>query len=177
MDLVELIKTPTLLDVEDVLLLNKKWLKIGLLSGEKPTGFLFGDELLKEDLIKIIENKEIVICSVNKKIVGYYLLDNYSKTSIRKEHENIIFDCKKNGLILNDLTVSNRMQCVVDDEYQMRGLSRLMFNELQKRVNGKYDLFFATASKNNPKYKAHLALGWEVIGESDELFYVAYKIY
>ncbi|NOQ71132.1 MAG: hypothetical protein GQ574_03960 [Crocinitomix sp.] len=169
-------KLASLSDVDAISSLNKKWLKKGDMKIDKKAGFLFGDALSKEDLKTIIENRELIVSYDQNTLAGYYLLDNYSKTTILSEHKKYIASCVAHGLISKNSKISKRMQCVVDEEYQMQGLSKLMFNELLKNTSSKYDLLFATVSKHNPKYAAHLRSGWEIIDEIDEVYLLTYRV-
>ncbi|PZF70740.1 hypothetical protein DN068_11935 [Taibaiella soli] len=68
------------------------------------------------------------------------------------------------------------MQSVVDLEFQMQGLSKSMFKRLLLNIEDRYDILFAMVSKLNPKFKAHLSVGWKTLRETDELFLLSYSI-
>lgn len=166
----------TIKDTEAVSQLNKKWLKRGLLNTSKTEGFLFGDPLSHKDIHAIIKNEELVVFYDQDQLAGYYLLDNHSTTTIRSQHAKYINYCIEKGVISPTNRISTRMQCVVDEAYQKQGKSRIMFQELLENAAYKYDLLFATCAKNNPKYTAHLKVGWEIIDETKDLYLLGYWV-
>jgi hypothetical protein len=163
-------------DINAISTLNRAWLNKGLLSTDKKDGFLFGDPLSTKDIRKIIAHKELVVSYDKDKLTGYYLLDNHSHTVILSQHKKHISNCLRKGVIPHNTSISYRMQCAVDRAYQMRGLSRLMFNELLENTWKKYDMLFATVAKSNPKSAAHLKVGWEITDTVDDLYLLTYKV-
>ena len=52
-----------------------------------------------------------------------------------------------------------------------------MLDALVNISKGKYDWFFATVSKENKKaIKADINDGWKIVGETQYLYYLVYKI-
>ncbi len=161
-------------DIDAISKLNKKWLTHNINIIDTSNGFLFGDAFTTKDLEKIILHKEIIVAKLNNNIIGYYLLDNFSKSQILQEHKILVSEFLLSNSKYKNLNISLRMQCVVDLQYQMQGLSKQMFHLLLKQINKKYNLLFATASKANPKIAAHTSSGWKVLSDTDSLMLLIY---
>ncbi len=73
------ITSPGLQDIDALVALNRKWQK-EILS-EFRNGFL-SVEVADFDFKKIIENQDIIICKDDEKLCGYYLINNFSYTTL-----------------------------------------------------------------------------------------------
>lgn len=162
-------------DIDQILLLNKKWLVANIDEADKTNGFLFGDSLTKLDLEKIVEAREITVAHINELIVGYYLFDNYSDTQVLKQYSCYINDLIFKGFIKKQYRVSKRAQAVIEKEFQNRGLSKLLFELLLTEAKNNYDILFSVVSKENPKIIAHQKAGWSIVDETESLYFVIYN--
>ena len=162
-------------DIHLIMKMNKHWIADDINKIDKSYGYLNVDAFVYDDLMRIINNKEIVIALDGDVIAGYYLFDNFSNTAYLEKHKTVINTFMKEGVISKDKRISLRMQCVVDRSYQMNGLSKHMFSKLLLEVSSKYDLYFASVSIENPKYKAHINIGWEAFKKVDDLLLIVYK--
>tara|TARA_B110000211_G_C13988911_1_gene513030 strand:+ start:401 stop:937 length:537 start_codon:yes stop_codon:yes gene_type:complete len=162
-------------DVQLIMGMNNQWITEDPNKIDRSNGYLNVDPFDRNDLIKIIENKELIIAEDQDKIVGYYLFDNFSSTKYLEQHKALIKDCIDEGLLTSDQKISLRMQCVIDSDYQNQNLSKRMLKALLIETKDKYDVCFASVSTDNPKYKAHVKIGWEALKKVDELILLVYK--
>ena len=97
-------------DIAQVSILNCSWLTSDFMTEDTSNGFLFGDPFSVQDLANIVSHDEIIVAKFQNRLVGYYLLDNGSKTRILREHEQMIALLVTDGVIPPDGKVSKRMQ-------------------------------------------------------------------
>ena len=162
-------------DIVSIMQMNNHWVIKDPNSIDTSNGYLNVDPFSKEDLKQIIKSKELIVAKDGELIAGYYLFDNYSNTDYLNRHKKLIKDCITEGLLDNNQRVSLRMQCVINRQYQNQNLSKRMFHRLLSETINKYDVYFASVSIENPKYKAHIKIGWEVLKRIDELILLVYK--
>lgn len=165
----------TVEDIPSIMKLNQQWLVSDPDKADTSKGFLFGESLSEEDLIKIISEGELAVAKKGDLLVGYYLFDNYSSTSTLKAYEGYIAELTRIGSLPEGVKLSKRAQAAVSKEYQNQGLSKMLFNHLLLATGDKYDLLFLVVSKLNPKLIAHQRAGWKIIGENEHLYFVTYS--
>lgn len=169
------IRLATERDVQLIMDMNNQWITDDPNKIDKSNGYLNVDPFEHHDLIKIIRNKELVIAEDYETIIGYYLFDNFSSTNYLEQHKELIKNCIDEGLLASEQRISLRMQCAINSEYQNQNLSKRMFKSLLIETKDKYDVYFASVSSENPKYKAHVKIGWEAFKNVDDLILLVYK--
>ena len=170
------IRFATLNDVPEIETLNQKWLVPNIDTADKTNGFLFGDPLKTSDFKKIILAGELTVASLNNKIIGYYLFDNYSDTEVLRQYSTYISELISKGYIEQKIRISKRAQAVIEKDFQNNGLSKMLFPLLLTETKEKYDVLFSVVSKQNPKLIAHQKSGWSIISENEEVFFLQYKL-
>lgn len=165
----------TTLDADAIARLNRSWLRPAPPTEPAADGFLWGDAFTRIDLERIIAAGECAVATSEGNVVGYYLLDNWSTTSILREHDTQLRICRDMGLLPLEASISRRMQCAVDPKHQMRGLSSQMFRQLLAQTTGRYEFYFAIVSTMNAKIVAHLRCGWRVLTQLGSVYAIAYR--
>ncbi|MBS2021794.1 MAG: GNAT family N-acetyltransferase [Deltaproteobacteria bacterium] len=127
-----------------------------------PEGVLFGEALTWEDLQVIAEADELTVCLFEERVVGYYLLDNYSRSRALIWHRRMVANCVDLGVLPALHAISLRAQCVVDARHQRQGVSRRLLAGLLTQLKGRYDSLAGTISTFNPTLPAHQRLGWQI---------------
>ncbi|MBS1640845.1 MAG: hypothetical protein JST94_00955 [Bacteroidetes bacterium] len=163
-------------DIEQIQNLNQKWLISNIDTADKTNGFLFGDPLKYSDLTNIIDAKELTVAYCNRRLVGYYLFDNYSDTEVLRQYSNYITDLIATGHLESNVRISKRASAVVEKDFQNLGLSKKLLELLLTEVQHKYDTLFSVVSKQNPKIIAHQKAGWTIIAENDTLYFVQHAL-
>ncbi|HUM53418.1 MAG TPA: GNAT family N-acetyltransferase, partial [Chitinophagales bacterium] len=157
-----------------ILALNSKYLINHLSDTEKLNGFI-RIEYDREDIEKIIDHKEIVIATVNEKVVGYYLVGKRSE-KIELEQQKVM------SLILHDSgkfeykRIGFGCQVCIDKAFRNNGLFGQMLIELVNALSEKYTHLLCTISDdNNISMKTHLKNGWKLMDEFEVVKYFIYN--
>lgn len=162
-------------DIPDLMKINHKWQKEVL--GENTKNGFVGAAFSKGTFSELIRRRQVVIVRFGTAIIGYYLLNNFSKDGIIGKHEGFVNMLKKEGKIFRSEKVCVGAQAVVDSGFMGSGIRTLMLNKLVSNMKEKYSLLFATIAKDNPRaFKAHTRDGWDIVGEEEALYYVVYKV-
>jgi len=162
-------------DIEQLVLLNSKWQKATL--GENTRNGYLGALFSAETFLELVQRKQVVVARSDSNIIGYYLLNNFSKDGIIGRHEDIVARLKGERIIDRALKICVGAQAIVDAAYMGTGIRKLMLDKLVANMKGRYDYLFATIAKDNLRaYTAHTRDGWKVIGEEEQNYYVLYKV-
>ncbi len=169
-----IVRVALMTDLDSLLCLNEKWQKVNL--SNLKDGYV-GAVFAPTTFLELMDRKQVVVADLNGIIVGYYLLNNYSREGIIGKHELIVSKLRGEGLFGDNDQVCVGAQAVVDTDYMGKGIRQAMLTKLTDTVKNKYQFLFATIAKDNLRaYKAHTNDGWKVLGEDGQLYYVVYKI-
>jgi hypothetical protein len=161
-------------DIANLSGLNKKWQKTAL-SGNIKDGYIgaaFSDVTFSE----LISRDQVIVAYFNDALIGYYLLNDFSKDGVIGRHAEIVAMLKKGGKIAAGAKICVGAQVVVDSAFMGSGVRWLMLSHLMKNVEGVYDYLFGTIAKDNHRgFTAHTRDGWKVIDEDEDLYCVLYK--
>lgn len=136
-----------------------------------------GAAFSNETFTELIHRNQITVTDFNNKIIGYYLLNNFSKDGIIGKHEDFVSMLKQKDKISKLLNICVGAQAVVDTEFMGSGIRSLMLDTLVGNMKGRYEYLFATIAKDNPRaFKAHTRDGWIVVDDEENLFYVIFKV-
>ena len=168
------VRNATLADINHLMTLNQKWQKQNL---ENINNGYIGARISEGTFQELIKKDQVSCALFNGEIIGYYLLNDVSKDGIIGTHQEIVETLKSAGKLNKQLKICVGAQAVVDKDYMGSGIRQLMLANLKQNMQGKFDYFFATIAKDNPRaFTAHTRDGWEVIDENDNLFYVIFKV-
>ncbi|PKF75699.1 GNAT family N-acetyltransferase [Chryseobacterium sp. PMSZPI] len=168
------IRLATLMDLESIQKLNRKWIISSLDTENKQDGFLYCEPFTPEDLANIINAQEMAVALVDEMIVGYYINDNFS--CAHNQYKSVIAEFKRNNIISQHARVSNRTQIVVERDFQRLGIPKAMLEFLKPYLKPKFDHLFSIVINENPKVIAHQKAGWEVIGKDTSSYYTLYNL-
>lgn len=169
------IENAVVTDIEQLVLLNSKWQKTTL--GNNIRDGYVGALFSAETFLELIQRKQVVVARSGEQIIGYYLLNNYSKDGIIGRHEDMVARLKDKRIIDPALRICVGAQTIVDTAYMGSGIRKLMLDKLVANMKDSYDYLFATIAKDNTRaYTAHTRDGWKVIGEEEQNYYVLYKV-
>lgn len=169
------VRNATQNDIPNLMLLNQKWQKSVL--GENIKDGFVGAAFSKETFAELIHRKQITVTDFDNKVIGYYLLNNFSKDGIIGRHEDFVTMLKQKDKISKSSNICVGAQAVVDTEFMGSGIRPLMLDTLVENMKGKYEYLFATIAKDNPRaFKAHTRDGWTVVDEEESMFYVVFKV-
>jgi len=161
-------------DINALMRLNQKWQRSKL--EDLKNGFV-GAGFSRETFTELINRRQVIVTDFQSQIVGYYLLNNFSKEGIIGLHEDFVHMLKQKGKIAKDANICVGGQVVVDTEFMGSGIRALMLHNLVANMQGKCDFLFATIAKDNPRsFTANIRDGWTVVDEDDSLFFVVYQL-
>lgn len=169
------VRSATKNDLVYLVQLNQKFQK-SILGNKIQDGYV-GAAFSTETFLELINRNQIVVTQFQQRLVGYYLLNNFSKDGVIGKHEDIVNELKSKQKIAKELSICVGAQAIVDNEFMGSGIRPLMLQRLAQNVQGKFDYLFATIAKDNPRaFKAHTRDGWEVVDEDNILYFVVYKL-
>jgi hypothetical protein len=153
-------------DSESILALNIKWSK-AFFDGFKEKGFL-KNPFTFEQILKLIESKEIVVAENNSKVIGYYLINSIFENDVIKERREII-----DKLVSKNELPSGRYvyltQAAIELEYMGKGVAKNLLKELKQLVSERFDFLIGNIDKENHNAReAHLRSGWKIIFEIEK---------
>lgn len=162
---------PTYEYIQQILALNSRYL-ISHLNNEQKEGGFIRIEYTRDNLQKIIAEKEIVIALKNNVITGYYL--------IGRKSEETTLDYQKNKAMFLDTRFSGigyGCQVCIEEAYRNNGLFGQMLRALVDAVRHKYTHLLCSVSVENiVSMKTHLNNGWQVIEHSETTNFLLYQI-
>ncbi len=157
-------------ELHELAALNHRWQKL-LLGNDTSKGFLSA-AFTVDTFRTLAEKNEIVIGSLNERIVSYYLINSVSRDGILIKHGSIVKTLKDKQVIASGSRVALGAQALVDSNFQGSILRKLMLNELVKLNTISYEYFFSTISRENLRaFHAHAKDGWEVVSEDVDTFH------
>ncbi|MGB3796467.1 MAG: hypothetical protein WA957_09215 [Alteraurantiacibacter sp.] len=162
-------------DVPKLSILNVKFLQENLTEIQRRDGFLTCEPFSQRDFIEMVDREDIILVEDGEKAVGYYLADNSSQTKTREEISNIASHLAASG-ILPKSRLALRIQVVIEPSYRRQKVYWDLTNFFFKQVSLKYDVAFAIVYKSNPKITAHLRVGWKIVKEDSEKYFLTYSI-
>ena len=101
--------------------------------------------------------------------------DNFSSSNSLKLMIEIINSLVAKN-ILREERLAKRAQVVIDSDFQRAGLYKPLISFLHSKLLAKYSSVFGIVYKTNPKMAAHLRVGWKIISEDSERFYVIHPL-
>lgn len=162
-------------DIENLMHLNQKWQKL-VLGQDLKDGYV-GAAFSKETFEHLIAQNQVIVSQQDETIIGYYLLNNFSKEGIIGTHEDIVNSLRANHKIDPGVSVCVGAQAVVDTAFMGSAIRYLMLMKLVEKMKGRYDYLFATIAKDNPRaFKAHTRDGWFIADENENLYFVLFKV-
>lgn len=162
-------------DARQLMQLNSKWQKATL--GENISDGYVGALFSADTFLELIQRKQVVVARTDNNIIGYYLLNDFSKDGIIGRHEDMVAQLKSEEVIDHASRICVGAQAIVDRAYMGSGIRKLMLDKLVANMKHSYDYLFATIAKDNTRaYTAHTRDGWKVIGEEEQNYYVLYKV-
>lgn len=168
------IRQPNLDDMHQIMQLNSKYLLTNLTENKKQNGFI-RISYDKDDLQKIISNKEIFVAVFNDKIVGYYLVGRKSgKAALDYQKNKAISLFDTNGISFDKIGYG--CQVCIDSDYRQNGLFGQLLTALTNSVKDKYTNLLCSVSDDNiVSMKSHLKSGWQVIDEIEAIKFFIYN--
>ena len=143
---------------------------------QQKTGFLLNAPLSKADFSRIIKNEEIVVACCGDRVVGYFLVDTCSDTPNLVHSKQELKTLISLHVIPGHLKIAPRAQVVIDADFQKSGIYKQLIGSLASLIRGKFDGILGIVAKNNPKLMAHEKVGWTVVKEDNDWFYVLYHL-
>lgn len=163
------IQFPTYDHIDQIRQLNSKYLITHLNEVQRQNGFI-RIEYDRDDLLRIIANKEIVIATNEEKVIGYYLIGRTSQSkrlNYQREKVNELFN-------QSESKVGYGAQTIIEREYRGQNLLSSMLPKLVELLNNKYYVLFSSVTKTNDNaLKAHSKSGYKLIDEDDTKYYIA----
>ncbi len=164
-------------DVDEIVQLSKEWEYKSLDKKQRQSGYLYKSAIIMSDsLRKIISEEELIVCTQNNQIIGFYLIDNVTQGKIYKNNKKKFKQFINPSDKIDISRVALRAQVVVKHEFHNMGIPIKMLNYLKLKVKSKYDYLFGSVSKFHSKLIAHEKIGWKLIGEDSKWNYVIYQL-
>jgi len=164
------IKHPDTDDIKQIMQLNSKYFLSNTTDDQIQNGYL-GKKYSIEELQQIVADKEIIICTTNNKVIGYYLLG-------RKDDEDAsVYQINKELSLVDPFSnIAYPTQVCIDEAYRNHGLFGKMLYVLVNSVKDKYTSLFCSISENNiVSIKAHIKNGWQLINTFETRKFFIYK--
>lgn len=74
------------------------------------------------------------------------------------------------------MRIAPRTQVVIDKDFQNNGIYKHLLNGIKIQISEKYDALFGVVAKSNPKIFTHKQVGWELLHEDNNWYYVLYVL-
>jgi len=169
------IQLPNESHIQQIKMLNKKYLITYLTEVQKQKGFIrikYSDD----DIRRIIDNKEIVIALNNDSVIGYYLIGRTSQNNDLEYQKNKAANLFETHNILFD-KVGYGCQVCIDEKFRNNGFFREMLNILFDVVKNKYSHMLCSISESNTaSLKTHITNGWQLVDFNDIIYFLICKI-
>jgi L-amino acid N-acyltransferase YncA len=172
--LVTTILLPTHKHINQIRQLNYKYLIDNLTDIQKQNGFV-RIAYESENLMEIINNKEIVIALDNNVVVGYYLIGKTSEIpTLNYQKNKAIYLCENHNIPFD--SIGYGCQVCIDEEYRNKGLFKSMIENLSAIVGNKYSHLLCSISEdNNVSLKSHTNNGWQLIDSLEKTKFLIYQ--
>jgi hypothetical protein len=126
---------PTFDNIDQIRSLNDKYLISHLTDVQKQSGFI-RIEYDRDDLKQIITHKEIVIATINDKVIGYYLIGRKSGKAALKYQKNKAISFTADETSFDNIGYG--CQVCIDEAFRNNGLFGEMLIALTNEVKDKY---------------------------------------
>lgn len=169
------IEIPKKTDIQMLVQANTNW-QHQVVRDQVRNGFL--SAAFSSDTFKtIIELGEIVVAKMNDSFAGYYLINNSTRDGVLSTHASKVKELKNNGTLKHDDSIGLGAQALVEAAFQGQGIREAMLKKLAQFNQDKYDYFFSTISKKNPRaFRAHTKDGWYVVDEDELKYFVLFDL-
>ena len=158
------IHLPTYEYIDQILILNRKYLITQLPDNQKQNGFI-RIAYTRDDLAKIIAAREMVIATEQNRVIGYYLIGRKSgdpALDYQKNKARSLFDTHQ---IPFD-KIGYGCQVCIEERYRNNGFFGQMLQALTQMVKTKYSHLLCSVSDDNAvSLQVHINNGWKLIGE------------
>ena len=169
------IQIPTYDHIDQILVLNSKYLITHLNDTQKKSGFV-RIEYTEEEIKKIIEHQEIVVAIDNNKVVGYYLVGRKSDSVALDYQKNKAINLFGSHTIQFD-KIGYGCQVCIDYTHRNNGLSKNMLLKLVEILDNKYEYLLSIISKENTiSLQNSTAIGWTALDSSENPKYYYIKL-
>ncbi len=169
------IRAATLADISELLRLNHKWNRTNLEAEARQGGYL-SVTFTAAEMEFMVARGEVAVVEQEQGLKGYYLVNTNPASPRVAINERIMTALKQRGVLKVGARVAVGTQAVLEDELRGKGYYRELFLRFVEQLGLRYDLLFSTVSKCNPKIKAHEQLGWKIVGEDEQTYWVIWQI-
>lgn len=167
------IQLPTYEHINQIILLNQKYLIGHLNEMQKKSGFV-RIAYTSDELKQIVDAKEIIIALDGQFVIGYYLVGKKSNKVELKNQKNYALSLFDTYQLQFD-KIGYACQVCIDEKYRNIDLYKELLLSLSKIVKTKYDYFLGVISpENKTSLNTNLNLGWKSLNDFTN-FYL-YKI-
>lgn len=127
--------------------------------GDLTGGFLL-NAFSQEQVVRLIEAGEVVVATVHRVVVGYYLTNSCWRTPALDDRERLISAAVADGRLPRGRYVY-LTQSAVDPSFTRRGIARRLLSELRAHVSDRFDYLVGYIDAENPAAQAaHARAGW-----------------
>ena len=163
--------SPSFSHINQIRHLNERYLIKDLDDEEMNDGFI-RVKYSKNELNRIIQNKEIIVAVEKDKVIGYYLIGRKSNAT-DLQHQIIK---AKSFLDIPLHKIGFGCQVCIDNDFRKKGLFNAMLSELKIIVKGKYSVLLCSVSENNiSSLKVHIANEWQLIDTENTKYLLTYS--
>ena len=164
------IQLPVYEHIDQILALNYKYLLSHLTDEQRQNGFV-RVEYNKDDIKRIIDNREMVIALDDKTIIGYYLIGKTSLNNGLNYQLEKVTEVFKEPFLVDK--VGYGAQAIIETAYRGQNVLNLMLDSLIALLGNRYNVLFSSVTKiNGNALKAHTKGGYKLLDEDDTKYYV-----